>query len=112
MEENSHNDLNSGGKERRKEQRFGFCLNIYGLNGLLGYTKNISLNGCLLKTKSNFIGKIHDISFGLTTSPKMITSKCEIIWEKNGTFGIKLMIDVENKMIHSKFLNNLAILLV
>lgn len=94
-----------GQKERRNEPRLDLKFNVYGANGYLGYTRNVSLNGCYLETVYKIKKKTLDISFELPDSLQIVNTKCRIAWNRGICSGLRFIMDDENRKIHSQFIN-------
>lgn len=95
-------------QERREYPRLDYGLNVYGPDGYIGCTGNISLDGCSLVTAFKIKKKSLDISFELPGSLDEVNTQAKIVWDENNSFGIRFVMSEENKKIHSRFISSLS----
>lgn len=93
---------------RKKGVRYDFCCNVYDSEKYLGYIRNISISGCLLKSKSDINKKTLNIFIELPHSRIKINTACKIVWAKKDSYGLKFIMDDENQLIQSQLINDLA----
>lgn len=94
-------------EENRKMPRFNFSFKVFDPDGkLLGVTKDISPDGCFLKTKKKILRDTMSISIELPGSLGMINMDCRVVRSENIGVGTKLTLDEENISNFSRIIEN------
>lgn len=89
-------------QEKRKCSRLPLVMNVVGSKGFLGFTRNISHEGCFIETEEGINGVVY-ISFELPTNETVYTP-FKVNWKNNKGFGIEFILDCENIIILSRYL--------
>lgn len=94
-------------EENRNMPRFNFSFKVYDPDGkLLGITKDISSDGCFLKTKEKIMRDILSISIELPGTLDRLDMECKVVRSDNVGVGTKLILDEENISNFSRVIEN------
>lgn len=93
-------------EERRSSQRHDLGIKVFDEGGnLLGWTKNISLEGCSFVSRPNIkMGDILNIYFELPGAQTKVKAQCFVKWRANKGLGAAFSMTAQNRKIYLQFI--------